>query len=368
MARKSFIRNLRFWARKGHVWAGMISAFPILILCVTGMLLVFEPELQRFEERKAMFINPPEAGERIPISDLFDTVAPHVGTANIHVYIPPKSDNHAALIRLTDKRFLFVNPYTGEVTKESDTVAPITAGIRLLHTSFFLGEFGTWIAVIASLALCCLAGTGIILFLKRRGNLWKQSRIELNKGKNRRNYDVHAVIGFYSGGLLALIALSGALIGLNTPWKSFILGITNSEFKTSPKLSSPLPDMRSWEKPEVLLNQVNMVAPEGMVPTTIIFPEESDAPVTVRYTYPWASRPASFGYVHPATGKVLAFNHFPEFDSGHLIHRLNRGFHTGELFTDAMRWLWFIIMAVPPVLALTGGLMWYARKAAKRRE
>lgn len=357
-------RRIRTSVRAGHKWAGLVAALPILILSITGSLLAFEPELQAFEERRSLHVPVPEQGPeaRLAISEQIARIAPAMREARVQLYSLPGQPHHAALIRLTDKRFFFVNPYTAEITGETKLPAPIMTAIRVLHTSFFMGEFGTWVGILASLAFCFLAISGCVLFFKRRGGLLRKSHIELRKGPGRRNYDLHAVIGFYSGGILSLIALSGALIGMGEPWRNFILAITDSEFAERPVLEQELDPATPHLPPEQLLEQMNAAAPKGLLPTTLIFPTEANAPFVVRYTFTWANRPASFGYLHPTTGEILAFHHFPEFETGHLIHRLNRGFHSGELFTDAMRWLWFLLMWAPPGLIITGILIWRLRR------
>lgn len=346
--------------QKTHRWAGLLAALPILLLSVTGLLLVFEKELQTFEEREAALVQVPPGGvsARLPLSAILDRLAPALDGARVSYWVPPETANLAGLVRLTDDRYWFVNPYTAEVTKETMRPAPIMGAIRVLHTSFFLGDFGTWIGILASLAFCMLFGTGLFLFFKRRGTLTRRLRVSWKKGNAARNYDLHAVIGFWTGGLLALISLSGALIGIGQPWKDFILGVTNSTWADRPTIDPAEAEGAAMLPPERLLANLDPEVPTGMRATLMVLPSTPEKPFAVRYTYEWAQRPASWGFVHPYTGEVLEFQHFPHFDAGHLIHRLNRGFHSGEIFTEGMRWLWFILMAVPPLLIATGYRIW----------
>ena len=348
----------------GHKWAGILAAIPILILASTGLILVFESELRAFEEREAFFADVPEGASeaRLSIQEQVDRALEAYPDLKVSSYSLPKAPDEAAMIRLSNRHTLFVDPYTGEVRKDTPRPAPIMRAIRVLHTSFFLGDFGTWIAIISSFAFILLSATGAVLFFKRRGNLLRQSKITFDKGANRRDFDLHAVIGFYAAGFLSLIALSGALIGIGQPWREFILNVTQSEWAARPKLSEPLSASTPLLAMDVLLEAVNAVAPEKLEPTTIFMPREADAPVLVRYTYPWARRPASLGYIHPATGAILDFHHFPEYEAGHLIHRLNRGFHSGEIFTVGMRWLWWVLMLITLMLIITGYFIWRTRR------
>lgn len=357
------------WIRKTHRWLAVVSAIPLFLLIFTGLLLVWEPELQAFEEREAAYVQAPgvDGPKHLSISDMEDSLAPVLEPGEkVQLYFLPEAANRSVLIRTDNKRYLFVNPYTGRVIKETRLPAPVMAGIRVLHTSFFLGRFGTWVGILASVAFCILAVTGIFLFSKRRGSLKKRLGIRFNKGSVRRNYDLHAVVGFWSAGLLALISLSGALIGVGQPWKDFILGVTRSEWPERPRLeaagnSEGTPIERRLS-PDLLLEKLNAAMPDGLRAGLILFPVEAEDPFSVRYTFDWARRPASWGFAHPVTGAILDIHHFPDFEPGHLIHRLNRGFHSGELFTAGMRWLWFALMLAALILMFTGYALWHRKQ------
>lgn len=342
-------------ARKCHRWLAILAGIPIALLTITGLILVWEPELRLFEERKAAIVEVPESGPsgRIPYQELLTRLEGSSG-ARAELILLPEKAHHAAVFRTEDDHYHFVDPYTGELRKTTDLPAPIMAAIRVLHTSFFLGRFGTWIGIIASLAFCLLSATGLYLFFKRCGPMKKRLEVHFDKGPVRRNYELHAVVGFWSAGLLALISLSGALIGIGDPWRNFILGVTGSEFAVRPKLQPSDYPSAPHLKVDQLIGYLNTHAPEGLIATSVLLPTSPDKPLAVRYVYFWANRPASWGFIDPRDGHILDFHHFPEFEAGHLIHRLNRGFHSGELFTAGMRWLWFLTMLAGILILVTG--------------
>lgn len=64
--RASFRRARRLNAL--HLWAAVIGSLPALFLCLSGMLLVFEPELQGLEEREHIVVSPGE--DLLPLRQL----------------------------------------------------------------------------------------------------------------------------------------------------------------------------------------------------------------------------------------------------------------------------------------------------------
>ncbi|MEM7672934.1 MAG: PepSY-associated TM helix domain-containing protein [Verrucomicrobiota bacterium] len=363
---KPLIKHLRSWALFGHKWMGIIAAIPILILCATGLLLAFEKDLQEFEEREAFTIAMPEdaASERLSLSEIIDAIEPNLSGEQVHLYYPPRGPDRAVKIRTNKRTYLFVNPYTGEVTKTTKTPYPFMRGVRVMHTSFFLGDFGTWVAIIAAFAFLLLSLTGAFLFFKRRGGIFRKSKMRFNKGTQVRNLDLHSVVGFYAAGLLGLIALSGALLGIGRPWQQFIRDVSQADWQERPKVT----DFEEGAKmlpADTLLDRIEAVAPEGLVIRMAIFPTRTTDPFRIRYSYPWADLPASWGYAHPGTGEILAFNHFPDYDAGQFIYVVNRALHSGDMFNDAMRWIWIILMLITVMLIITAYFLWRPRRRKK---
>ena len=330
-----------------------------MALCLSGLILVFEPELRRFEEGKNTRVEP--SANRLDVGELAATIEKQTG-GNLAYLTFPQEQDVTNLAATTDGLFHFVDPYRGTILRSTERPAVIMTAIRVFHVSFFAGEIGTWVAIISSCFLIFLCVTGCYLFLKR--NITTRKKFSIRWGNaRRRTYDLHAVAGFITAVPIALISLSGALIGLGQAWTKTILFLTDSEFKVRPTLNVPV-DRSGWDfNFEELLKSGVDAAPEGMYVDSMVLPTNPEEPIRLRLLYEYATRPASWAFFNPAGGALIEFHHHWEYSTGHLIHRLNRGFHSGELFTEGMRWLWFFLMAVPFLLAYTGYLQW--RKVRK---
>lgn len=65
-------RKFIFWC---HLTAGVISGLVILIMSVTGALLAFQPQIERFADRDARTMQPPQSeAQRLSTQALFAKV------------------------------------------------------------------------------------------------------------------------------------------------------------------------------------------------------------------------------------------------------------------------------------------------------
>ncbi|MCH6256338.1 PepSY domain-containing protein [Puniceicoccaceae bacterium K14] len=351
-------RKLRRLVNRIHLWAAIIGSLPALLLCLSGLILIFESELQNLEEYAFTKVKPEK--ETLPLEELLIKVEKETQSTVKYLSFP-QQDTQVAMIRTENDDYHFVNPYNGDILKSTWVPAIIMQAIRVFHTSFFMGDFGTWIGIVSSLFLITLCITGCYLFLKRKLSARTIFRIRW-KPASRRNYDLHAITGFITAIPIILIALSGALIGLGSAWRETILFLTNSEFKPRPNLEAAV-ERSEWNfQYEEALAAIEATAPEGMFIEAITFPQKAEDPIRFRLLYNWATRPASWAFIDPKNGELIEFHHHWDYDTGHLIHRLNRGFHSGELYTDLMRWLWFFLMIAPFILAYTGYRQWRQKK------
>lgn len=360
--RASFRRARRLNAL--HLWAAVIGSLPALFLCLSGMLLVFEPELQGLEEREHIVVSPGE--DLLPLRQLVSDLEAEARSPVEYVGLPEAADR-VALLGTEDGLMHFVDPYRGDVLGSATAPAPLMGAVRVFHTSFFLGEFGTWIGIVSSGFLIVLTLSGCWLYLRRRMTLVRRFRVRWSPPR-RRDYELHAVAGLVTAVPLLLIALSGALIGLGSAWRETILFVTASEWRAAPVLAEPVSrELWDFDLDEVL-RTVEAAAPEGMFVESVSFPFQGDTPLRVRLLYDYATRPASWAFLDPRDGELLEFHHHWDYDLGHLIHRLNRGFHSGELYTLGMRWLWLFLMLTPVALAYTGYRQWRTKSGGAKPE
>src|SRR6185503_20036920 len=116
LVRMKRFRKIIFWC---HLSAGVIAGLVILNMSVTGALLAFQPQIERFADRKVRTVEPPAPeAERLGAQELFAKARearPGVRPASLTLQAEPTT---AASFSLGREGVLYVNPYTGEVLGE----------------------------------------------------------------------------------------------------------------------------------------------------------------------------------------------------------------------------------------------------------
>ena len=157
-----------------HSWLGLVSGACVLVFFVTGAILVFGVELNRWERPDLFKVSPQgtyQSYDALYRSALQQRPAYFIYSLR---YIPQKSDETIEM-RIYDPKskeygLLSQNPYTGEILGESfnSTVYDI---LLKLHYTFYLGRVGELLAGIFALALLGSVFTGAIVYRKNIGKV-----------------------------------------------------------------------------------------------------------------------------------------------------------------------------------------------------
>jgi uncharacterized iron-regulated membrane protein len=223
-------RNHGLWRRilyKTHLWLGIISGIVLFIVCLTGMSLVFEGDINRFLERDKHFVSHPGKSV-LNLDDLITKVEQNTNSKVVLVDINDRrSDTTMFYSMLTKTENIennetkherhSVDPYTGEILILGETFSPsgeFFGVVRRLHTSLFLPHpIGGIIVGSATLIFVIVALSGLCLWLPanfRNIGSWKNGFfIRFHKRKNQLIDDLHKTLGFYALIPVLLMALTG---------------------------------------------------------------------------------------------------------------------------------------------------------------
>ena len=358
--------RFRRFINRAHLWIGLIASLPVIVLSLTGMLLVYEDELTRWELGGVGYVEP--HGARMPFQQALNAAnRVYPDQAFIELALPEAPD-HAVLIYSASGLVVGVDPYSGQVLGERREQRMVMYWIREMHETFFLGAAGRYITGLFSLLTAVLIIMGLYLWWKRSMRLRNKLTIKFSAKARRTNYDAHGTIGFFSSFFLLAIALSGVLIAFNDWWKPVILSATGTEWEQRPTLEVPRDPGEPIASIDRLLSVSDKALP-AMKPARVYMPPTLTETVRVLYRFPEHRRPKGWTYLHPTSGKLLGTLDPAEFAAGRMIHRMNRGLHSGELFGEWMRTLWLILSIVPVVLVATGFFIWYRpRRTPKLRQ
>jgi uncharacterized iron-regulated membrane protein len=246
-----------------HFYAGVLAAPFVFLACLTGMIYVFNPQIDRLMEPKLLVVQ--DTGK--PALPLGEQVAKAVTAApglNLVSVVPNVRRDETTRVNFyrpggpeMTNLTVFVNPYTGQVQGKKDVstmggAMPFSTWMAQFHGDLQLGQFGRWYSEAASLWIVVLTLGGIVVWWQRcavhrsivSAGFWRKVTI-VERGKRpgvKRTLSWHSTIGVWTAVLAVLFGLSGLPFARSSgpKWMSVTSG-TSSMHRASVTLDTKLP-------------------------------------------------------------------------------------------------------------------------------
>lgn len=362
--RRSRVRN---WLFQAHLWTGLVIGLVVSVVGVTGSLLVFKPELERWMVAPITRVNP--VGERLPVDRLVETVRrerPAYRIVNLYVYRDPTL---AWNFRVTDRDGsrvqVYMNQYTGAIAGEDPFRDHFLDWVYELHEKLLLGNFGYfWNAVFAWL-MVLMSVTGLVIWwpgVKR----WRDGfRYHRRAGWKGQNYDLHKLGGWASAALLALVSVTGAYYAFADSYKRFVAAVTGTPASVATPKSRPAA-LRLVTVEQIYQNALAAM-PEAE-PQIFFFPSKADGIFSLRMRLDgdWVRTGNHHVYLDQYSGALIRRDSYGERPLGARIIGANGPLHFGTFWGWPTRVLWVLLGLAPGVLFGTGVAMYGNRVWAKR--
>ena len=220
--------------------------------------------------------------------------------------------------------------------------------------------------------------TGIFLWLPKKAKNWKQGlTVKWSGNWKRINHDLHNTLAFYSLIALFIMAVTGPFwsfgwykTGWQKTWDTY--QAPKEEPKANPaqetepiqdSLPQPAAPVVSLDELLALANQ--QLPYEGNVRFTLPEDAEGDIGVSKSRIGFFARAGADQLKVIPATLEVKETILFGELPVRQQIGKSVKALHTGEIFGQFTKFLWFIACAVATSLPITGTLIWWNKRSKK---
>lgn len=215
----------------------------VVIVCVTGSAVVFNPELS-----KKFSKNPPilsGTGAHLNQDQLKEAALKAYPDFTVRDVFTARNPDQAAEIWLdrdTETKHLFFHPYTGQDLGDS-----VPRGLRVLswlldaHVNLLYGENGRIVNGVGSIVLTLLCMTGAIIWWPGIKSWRRNLTIGLQANWKRLNWDLHNAIGFWTLLVVLMFALSGIYLVFPDPFTAVIApDPTESDSANSPGLGNEI--------------------------------------------------------------------------------------------------------------------------------
>ncbi|MGH3800076.1 MAG: PepSY-associated TM helix domain-containing protein [Pseudonocardiaceae bacterium] len=358
-----------------HFFAGVLVAPFLAVLCGTGLLYVFSPQLSDLVYQDRFFVNEPGNAPR-PLADQVAAALAATPGASLSAVEPATAPDRTTKVALSlpglaegQTRAVYVNPYTADVQGSltfAHSEPPLQAMLRDLHGDLLLGDVGRLYSEFAASWLPVLVIGGLALWWsqrrsKRRARALLLPPTGVRPGRGRiRGW--HGSVGVWLTVALLFISATGLT------WSQYAGGrfetvITALDGRSAKLAADPVEGTGQMISVDRALASARAAGLSE--PVTITAPDEPGAPYTVAENSPsWPIQRDQVA-VHPYTGRVSEQVNWS--DNGPLAKLTTIGIraHTGTLF-GLVNQLALASMALGLLAMLCWGYrMWWLRRPTR---
>ncbi len=303
------VRNVFY---QTHLWLGVILGLYLVMLGLTGSLLVFGREIDRWLNPHLWKVE--VKGERLPLSRILSSFEDHYPKwKGKYTYINcPVEARRPYRVRLGPNSAgqvdVFIDPYSGAILGERTRAGSLYGFLCYLHFYLFIGQTGWMLNGWGALLTLVLLSSGIWLWWPARragAAVWKaRLSVRTDLGLSRTLYDLHNSVGIYPFVFSLLFALTAIQFAFPESFSKAVYGLTGTRLPTVPVVTAPV-GARMLSIDELL--QVADLAITGNI-RRVSFPRTPGAPLIVRKEWDDWNRTRNHAKIaaDPYTGAVLS--------------------------------------------------------------
>ncbi len=348
-----------------HKWTSLICTVFMLLLCITGLPLIFHEEIDHLTGSHPEAAEMAEGATPATLDAIFAT-----GMARVPGDVPQflVFDDHEPVIYLTtaksatnreDSRFNAYDAGTGEYIPTPPFDEGFMYVMLKLHIDLFAGLPGTLFLGVMGLLLVVAIVSGVVVY----GPFMRKLDFgTVRKDKNTRVkwLDIHNMLGIVTLAWLFVVGFTGVINTLATPVFQYWQYDQLAEMVASYEDAAPLESLSSIDEAVATARQ----AAPGMEPSFIAFPESGFSSnhhyaVFMRGTTPLSSRTLKPVLVDAQTGELTASRDLPWYATALL---LSQPLHFGDYGGLPLKIIW-ALLDIASILVLGSGLyLWLGRR------
>lgn len=350
-----------------HKWSSIICTVFMLMLCITGLPLIFHHEIDDLlhEEVKAAKVpggTPPANLDSVVASSLAKEPG-HVA----HFLIWDDDDPNSLMVSIgksidvdpSTNRIVRVDAHTAAYLDAPDVTGRFTYIMLKLHTDMFAGLPGKLFLGLMGILFCVAIISGIVVYAPSMRKL-KFGTYRRERPRVVRWLDVHNL----SGIVLVMWMLVVGFTGVINTWAELVIKIwqfgqlaeMTAQYKGKPAPSHP-----SSIDAAV---QVAMRAEPAMKPAFVAFPgtifsSKSHYAVFMRGNTPLTSKLLKPALIDAETGQMTDSRELPWYVSTLLV---SQPLHFGDYGGMPLKIIWAILDIITIAVLITGLYLWLRRR------
>jgi uncharacterized iron-regulated membrane protein len=373
-----------------HLWLGLISGVFMFLICLTGSLAVFAEEID-WLVIPPLRVKAPAAGTQLDVDTVLARVRVAYPEARVNGFTFSRGPAFAHVAALQVRKEgrnqrvdAYVNPYTGDV--QGDRVvsggyfSSVYQFLRQSHVRLLMGLWGRVFVGVCGVSLVLSCITGLWIY---RGWIKKMFTLRLSGGWGNRPpwAEMHKFIGVWSLLFNVLIGLTGAVLGIEnlvnqveSKWlrKRPAPAVAASASTDEVAVGTTAATRARANEPQLPVSALLAKAREAFpdfTPRTLTFPARAGAAVGIRGEVPSMLvaqshvRTSNSITLDPTTGAVVRITDGRKYTGWSRVYGMIDPLHFGYFGGLPTKIIWFILGLTPCVLAVSGTLMWWRRRA-----
>lgn len=382
-----------------HLYAGLISGLIVIAVCLSGTIYVYNTEIREFFDSERYFVR--QDGTPQSLDQLKAQLETQVQGQIVGVNV---SNELGRSVQFSVKKegegrpaTLFVDPYSGQIladNQEKTATEEFMGYMFSLHRWLLLDkieepilesmtnqELGRFINGVATLLFLLGVITGIVIWVPQKVKNWKQGlKVKWSGNWKRVNHDLHNTLAFYSLIALFIMAVTGPFWSYQwyrTAWqKTWDTYQPPKEEKKGPSPIQAKGQVETMEEQilptyvlsldEILLAANSNLDYAGNVRITLPEKPGGDISISKSRTGFFARAGADQLKLSPENLEVKEANLFDDLPVRQQIGRSVKALHTGEIFGQFTKFLWFLGCLIATSLPITGTLIWLNKRKKKK--
>ena len=351
-----------------HKWTSLVCTVFLLMLCTTGLPLIFHEEIDHFLEQQKEAVIPQDA-EKMSL----DTLA-HIATAlhpgkQVRYAFWDQEEKNKVMFDVVDRpdappeqsTYVILNEYTGEVLGRLRTDGLMNA-ILQLHTDMFAGIPGKLFLGLMGLLFVIALVSGLMLY----GPIMKHfdfGLVRKHKSKRLKWLDTHNLLGVVLLAWMFVVGFTGIINTLSDVvlalWQRGQLSEMTAPYAHQKPLTGPLSsldDAITVAQARVPEMHASLIAYPGTVFTSkhhyAVFMQGSTA-LTSRLLMPVL--------IDAGTGAFTDARKMPWYVNTLF---LSEPLHFGDYGGMPLKILWAVFDLLTIIVLITGLYLWFARRKA----
>jgi len=361
-------RSLRRWGAV-HKWTSLICTIFMLMLCITGLPLIFHEEIDDLLHSQ---VKAAEVPPGTPFANLDLMLANALAKAPKpvpHFLIWDRDDPNAMFVSVgdsitsdpTNNRFVRMDSHTGAYLDSPDVTGRFTYIMLKLHTDMFAGLPGKLFLGLMGILFCVAIISGIVVYAPSMRKL-DFGTYRSQRPRIVRWLDIHNLAGI----LLIMWTLVVGFTGVINTWADLVLKMW--QYGQLAEMTSQYRDRPLPTKLTSLQSAVTVAtdAVPGMTPSFVAFPgtlfsSKSHYAVFLKGDTPVTSRLLKPALIDAETGKLTDSRDMPWYVTTLFI---SQPLHFGDYGGMPLKILWALLDVLTIIVLGTGVYLWLRRRKA----